>query len=68
MTFPKHEDLALDDANYREEVRWRLFIDESGGRMHAAEGKNVLISMGEYWTVLSAADFRAMAERILRQL
>lgn len=63
-SFPRYEDLTLDDAKYCEEVRWRLFEDPNG----VLPGKNVLMSMGEFWTMLSADDFRTLAERILRQL
>jgi hypothetical protein len=64
MSFPRYEDLELEDHNYRQDVRWRLFIDPTG----ELPGKQVLVSMGEFWTLLSADDFRALAERILRQL
>jgi len=63
-SYPRYEDLTLDDEKYREEVRWRLFEDPTG----ELSGKNVLLSMGEFWTILSAQDFRTLAERILRQL
>ena len=63
-SFPRYEDVELDDTNYREEVRWRLFVDPSD----EPSGKQVLVSMGEFWTVLSADEFRRLAERILRQL
>ena len=62
--YPRYEDLDLEDANYRGDVRWSLFIDPS----EAMPSKSVLIRMGEFWTVLDGPDFRRMAERLLRQL
>jgi hypothetical protein len=64
MSFPRYEDLELNDANYRENVRWRLFIDPTG----ELPGRNVLMSMGEYWTILNGDEFRRLTDRILKQL
>jgi hypothetical protein len=40
----------------------------SSTRPASCQANKVLVSMGEFWTLLSADDFRALAERILRQL
>jgi hypothetical protein len=64
--FPREEDLAdlVGDAQYVQQARWRLFLDLDG----ELSGKSVLLVLGGSWTILPAAEFRRLAERILRQL
>lgn len=65
--YPRYEDLDLDEVNYRQEMRWRLFVEPSE-RGDPSPSKSVLVSMGEFWTVLDGREFRRLAERILGQL
>lgn len=67
MTFPREEkfDELIGDASYVEAgIRWRLFKDLTGGM----QGMQILIVLGNQYTLLNGAQFRAIAERILRQL
>jgi len=67
MSFPRIElisELVGDEANYVDGIRWRVFKDIDGD----LPGTNVLVIAGNNWTIVTADDFRRMAERILPQL
>jgi hypothetical protein len=58
-------DELVGDREYVEGARWSVFVN-----LDPAEppGRNVLIVLGDRWTVLRADDFRMLAQRILPQL
>lgn len=64
--FPQEElfDDLVGDAEYVQAAQWRLFIDPTGD----LPGKHVLLVLGRSWTLISAEEFKRLAERILRQL
>jgi hypothetical protein len=64
--FPKIEDLdtLVGDAHYADGIRWRVFVDIDGDM----PGRNVLIVLGDQWTMISGEDFSKAATRILAQL
>lgn len=66
MTFPREEDMGelVGERVYYEYVQWRVFKDLDD----VAGGVNVLVLLGDAWTMISGADFKAVAERILPQL
>lgn len=65
--FPREESLndLVGGLPYSAGVRWRLFKDIDG---LADGGTNVLVILDQGWTVVSAADFKYAAQRILAQL
>lgn len=66
MSFPREEALTdlVGERTYSEYTNWRVFRDLDG----EMPGVNVLIVLGDSWTMISAADFLATAERIQRQI
>jgi hypothetical protein len=64
MTYPREEQLNMDGMTYVENIQWRLFLDLEG----ELPGKQVLVLMDDHYTILDAATFKGMAERILKQL
>jgi hypothetical protein len=64
--FPREESMddLVGNRAYSESVQWRVFKDLDG----EMPGVNVLIVTDTSWTMVTAADFKAMATRILRQL
>ena len=63
---PYEEDFAnlVRGKHHAEYSRWLVFEDLS----RDMPGKNVLLTIGDTWTIWSAADFRACVDRILKQL
>jgi len=64
MNFPRREELAdLVGPTYVDGCQWRVYKDiEGDGSM------NVLIVLADEWTIIKGADFRNVAERVLRQI
>jgi hypothetical protein len=64
--FPREENMSdlVGSRAYSEGVQWRVFKDLDG----EMPGINVLIVTDTSWTMVTAADFKAMATRILSQL
>jgi hypothetical protein len=64
--FPREESLGdlVGNRPYSQGIHWRVFKDLDGD----LPGTNVLVVTDSSWTMISATDFRAMAERILKQL
>lgn len=64
--FPREENLAdlVGDRTYNDYIQWRVFKDLDG----ELPGVNVLMVLGNSWTMVSGADFKATIDRILRQL
>lgn len=67
MSFPRKENVDISGMTYVEEAQWRLFkdIDDSG---NVTSDMQILMLMGDRYTVLDHREFRRMAERILAQL
>lgn len=67
MSFPRKENIDISGMTYVEEAQWRLFkdIDDSG---NVTSDMQILMLMGDRYTVLDHREFRRMAERILAQL
>lgn len=66
MSFPREEILGdlVGPRRYVDGIQWRVFEDLDGDM----PGRNVLIVLGGEWTMVTAADFRQAADRILKQL
>jgi hypothetical protein len=65
--FPRLEwiaELVGDRTYYAEGIRWRVFLDMD----NAEDGKQVLVTLGSGWTILSGQDFLKLAQRIVPQL
>lgn len=67
MSSPRKENIDISGMTYVEEAQWRLFkdIDDSG---NVTSDMQILMLMGDRYTVLDHREFRRMAERILAQL
>jgi len=65
-SFPREEDLhaLVGDRDYVQGARWSVFEDLEVHR----PGRDVLLVLGDNWTVFSGEEFKALAQRILPQL
>jgi len=63
---PRVEDLAdlVGGRDYADGIRWRVFEDLEGEK----RSRDVLVVLGDHWTILPGAAFKALADRILPQL